>query len=348
MKESESWLMKIKECSVNCGKIVVKLKRRDVFMEVLRSIHSKGLDFGTLDDRGEVVSLTTDLVPGDSDLSLLRLALTTKVLRRILEKLGYEVCDHPTSKECLYKVLFTINPSVRASNVSTLVCGVVRNILSHKKEVDIDADSYRRMREKDVEQASVHKYGPSVLQPSWKTFLAAVTDSVITVDLLCTKPSQPVSLDLQDKFVLNRERSSKGATFLLYNYARLVSILKQFDEKVSEGIYPPIVPIENADFSLLSLEEEWMLVYCYLMPYPSLLAQLVKPKELKFDIHTLLKYMQDLCKCLSAYYSRVHILTEPRKHLLPMMYSRLHLISGVKILMQSIFTLFDIIPVSQM
>ncbi|XP_071447092.1 DALR anticodon-binding domain-containing protein 3 isoform X2 [Hetaerina americana] len=348
IRESESWPMRIKECSLKNGKIVVKLDRTSVFKTILISLHSNGLKYGSQERRGEVISMSTDFIPEDSDLSQLRLALISKVLIRVLEKLGYTISTGPASAACCLKLHLTLNPAVKLSNVSTLVCGVVRNCSGLKKEVNISADMYRRMRGRDMEQASVHKYGSLVHQPPWEKFIAALSDAAVTVDLLSTKPSQPISLDLQDKFTLSREKSSKGATFLLYNYARLISILRQFEEKVREGVYPPLAPIESADFSLLSSEEEWALLYCYVMPFPSLLAQLVRPDLPTFNVHVLIQFMQDLCKCLSAYYSRVHILTEPRKHLLPLMYSRLHLISGIKILMQSIFALFNIIPVSQM
>jgi arginyl-tRNA synthetase len=49
-----------------------------------------------------------------------------------------------------------------------------------------------------------------------------------------------------------------GAVFILYNYARLATILRQFEEKVQLGYYPQLIPYEEVDFLLLSKEVSYI------------------------------------------------------------------------------------------
>lgn len=45
-----------------------------------------------------------------------------------------------------------------------------------------------------------------------------------------------------------------GAAFILYNSARLESLLRRFDEKVDNGDYEGLPPIDSIDFTLLDEE----------------------------------------------------------------------------------------------
>jgi arginyl-tRNA synthetase len=49
-----------------------------------------------------------------------------------------------------------------------------------------------------------------------------------------------------------------GAVFILYNYARVAAILRQFEEKVQLGYYPQLIPFEEVDFLLLSKEVSYL------------------------------------------------------------------------------------------
>lgn len=44
----------------------------------------------------------------------------------------------------------------------------------------------------------------------------------------------------------------EGASFILYNCARLATLFKEFDKRVESKLYPPLPALEQIDFSLLS------------------------------------------------------------------------------------------------
>jgi len=46
--------------------------------------------------------------------------------------------------------------------------------------------------------------------------------------------------------------------FILYNCARLATLLRQFEEKVQLGYYPQLIPYEEVDFLLLSKEVSYL------------------------------------------------------------------------------------------
>lgn len=58
-----------------------------------------------------------------------------------------------------------------------------------------------------------------------------------------------------------------GAAFILYNSARLESLLRRFDEKVENGDYEGLPPLDSINFTLLDEEVsecyfEWCLFLC--------------------------------------------------------------------------------------
>lgn len=52
-----------------------------------------------------------------------------------------------------------------------------------------------------------------------------------------------------------------GAAFILYNSARLESLLRKFEEKVENGEYGKLPPIESIDFALLDEDVSIMVIF---------------------------------------------------------------------------------------
>ena len=60
-----------------------------------------------------------------------------------------------------------------------------------------------------------------------------------------------VKLDLSEDFSASDFRCG---SFVLYNYARLSNLFRQYQTAVSEGAYPDLPPIDQVDFSVLREE----------------------------------------------------------------------------------------------
>ena len=54
------------------------------------------------------------------------------------------------------------------------------------------------------------------------------------------------------------------STFVMYQHARMSCLLASFQQRVDEGIYPALLP-EDTDLGLLVEEEEWTLVFAFLL-----------------------------------------------------------------------------------
>lgn len=73
---------------------------------------------------------------------------------------------------------------------------------------------------------------------------------IVAFDLLRTKHTNVIPLDQ----LIAQSTTSKGAAFILYNVARLQSILTTFEEHVSSGSYNKLPPLDQIDFTLLKEE----------------------------------------------------------------------------------------------
>lgn len=84
---------------------------------------------------------------------------------------------------------------------------------------------------------------------------------IVSFDLLRTRHTNVIPLDQ----LIAQSSTSKGAAFILYNVARLQSILSTFEEHVSSGAYNKLPTIDQIDFSLL--KEEVCVCVCALCIY---------------------------------------------------------------------------------
>ncbi|CAG2057783.1 unnamed protein product, partial [Timema podura] len=265
--------------------------------------------------------------------------------------------------------------------------------------------------------------------------------SVFSLDLMKLSvtvkacPYKSVFVLYPNDFYSSIAKYRQGAAFVLYNCARLAAIRKQFDDKVAEGYYPHLIPLQDVDFSLLKQEtepeashphlrnaphpiilpdfllvaapgrcpegftqreakslsrlsyvvvrrltfsegltpihehpaftggganssrqwklakaggfpicpEEWTLLCKHLLFYPNILENSVRDVESGIiEPQLLSRFLMSLCANFSIYYRRVRILTEPRNHLLPVMFARLYLLKGIEQVLHNALKIMDI------
>nr|CAD7459437.1 unnamed protein product [Timema tahoe] len=233
---------------------------------------------------GEIL-LTSGTLPSDineMNLSQLRLHYLRSLVSNLLECNGYTVI-HPQERQVSGSVI-QIHLALSSSNSALLnrheesfqvVCASVVNSKHDAKEDSLFARHYLKQRTKELELMSRHKYGEQVV--GWGEYLQQLGEAVVKVDLLHVKPGKVIPLDLQPTTSgRGRHTSCKGAAFVLYNCARLAAICKQFYDKVAEGYYPHLIPLQDVDFSLLKQETEQEASHPRLqnVPHPIILARL--------------------------------------------------------------------------
>lgn len=96
---------------------------------------------------------------------------------------------------------------------------------------------------------AIHKYGIRVKHDArFCALMQRLGSAAATVDLLEVKHTSPV------RIIRNGQGSTKGASFILYNSARLETILRTFQERIDKGDYDPLPSIDLIQWDLLNEE----------------------------------------------------------------------------------------------
>lgn len=119
---------------------------------------------------------------------------------------------------------------------------------------------FRRCRSLEMEKLAELKHGynkenNAILDKCQKLGMA-----IVTFDLLKIKHFNAIDFEK----VMTVTSTVKGAAFILYNVARLQTLLASFDHQVSSGFYAPLPHIDDVDFGLL---KEEVRVVCHLFVY---------------------------------------------------------------------------------
>lgn len=157
--------------------------------------------------------------------------------------------------------------------------------------------------------------------------------AIVTFDLLKAKHINIVDLDS----LCDQKSTPKGSAFILYNVARLQKLLSTFEHQAATGFYNRLPAVEHIDFGLLKEEvcshffvteclvfcclfhhifslirkqEEWQMLYVYVIGFPSMLERCVGGIDNgQISIHLLCIFLNNLAALFSVYYHRVKILT---------------------------------------
>ncbi|KAI8511205.1 DALR anticodon-binding domain-containing protein 3 [Branchiostoma belcheri] len=244
-----------------------------------------------------------------------------------------------------------LNPHEVTTCQTHLVYNSVAARKSSSTSEQLTAQDFWRLRHAQMKEASVLKYGDEVEGPGWDSTITAMTAAAIKFELLFTSCQNIAKLDLSIKESGEGPQDNKGGAFILYNCARLATLFKHYQQDVQAGVYPDLPDISSVDLSLLKEEEEWELLFNFLLPYPDLVQGTVgdiSNTRAKILTHQVCSFLIALSRDLSSYYRRVRVLLEPRVHLLPVMFARLHLLKGVQQVMHNGLSLLGIQPLAQM
>ncbi|XP_058055641.1 DALR anticodon-binding domain-containing protein 3 [Anopheles bellator] len=212
-----------------------------------------------------------------------------------------------------------------------------------------DAAQYIARRSNDMQLIAQHKYGlgrhqVDKLQPT----IASLGRSAAIVDVLQSRHSN--TIDMRHGTAGSAlQSSSKGASFILYNYARLAALFTKYARFQQINGYPELPSIDEVDFTLLTEPEEWQLFYVYVIGLPAILRYTLGNGQLEnLGPHRLLEFTTRLVSCLSKYYRQTRIITENRPKLLPVMMARMHLLRCVYDTLDTLLQLIDLEPVREM
>lgn len=123
---------------------------------------------------------------------------------------------------------------------------------------------FKRLRSADMEKMAESKYGSNkenaVIDKCRKLGAA-----VVIFDLLKVKHYNAIDLE---KLMKATSPTIKGAAFILYNVARLQTLLATFEQQVMKGFYAPLPEFDQIDFGLLKTEVRlFVCLFYFLISY---------------------------------------------------------------------------------
>ncbi|XP_022827768.1 uncharacterized protein LOC111357361 isoform X3 [Spodoptera litura] len=295
INESKKWDLAVQKAKEEKGRIYLFLDRP----KAIRAGLAEGLRNNAelsekLNESASEVQLDTSC-DKESDLTSLRAKYVCNVVKKLC-----------TLSNVNSPVIVTSKSSTTCEGCHRVLCGTVLNSKTGAKEVTIRAEDFIRLRQDEMTLIAQHKYGVRVsTDTKWKEFLSHLGESAASFELLQTKPSGAVKINFDCS-----AGSSKGASFILYNCARLETIIRTYNDKVSDGTYPELPPFDEVDFSLLVQEDEWHLIFNYILGLPSLLNNSVEfnNRVCEFRPHQICSYLCSMVRIFSQYYRKTRIL----------------------------------------
>lgn len=246
LTKSQSWKMPIKNYSINQNRCFLYLDRITIMKYVLKEIDSSANNYGMYDSTLSPIKLSVEYVtPDGSEVTDYRLDLIKSTIENCIK---YSKPDYSKSSK---NINLTAKGNLKHEN--TITCGIVNDPsdkLEPKKISKMLTTNYIKKRSIDVQLLAIHKYGLRVKNENvFVELIDKLGRAASIVDLMEMKHSAPVGLATVPGL-----SSSKGATFILYNSARLETLFRTFDQRVAAGVYQELPDIDEVDFSLLKEE----------------------------------------------------------------------------------------------
>ncbi|KAH8281182.1 hypothetical protein KR018_008293 [Drosophila ironensis] len=221
-----------------------------------------------------------------------------------------------------------------------VVCGPVLEP-DTKMATMLTMQDYLELRSTHMQLMALHRSG---LRPqgscSLNTLMHRLGEAALIVDLFEVRHASAA------KVVRNGCGSSKGAAYILYNSARIETLLRNFENQVNLGVYESLPGLDKIDFTLLEDDLDWQLIYGCLLHFPEVVeSTLDQLKQGLVGVHLLIRYMDNLATVFSRYYRVKKILVQKREQLVPILYARITLVMAVRQVMNLTFQLIGIHPV---
>ncbi|XP_069822879.1 DALR anticodon-binding domain-containing protein 3 [Dendropsophus ebraccatus] len=257
-------------------------------------------------------------------------------------------CEEQFYQEKLDLLWRLMVPSIRDVTQKHLICGPVKVLSSTSP---ISCSKYFQLRKSQMLEASVMKYGENVQGESWDEIINSLTSAAIKFELMAIPHRSQVNLNLEEANITTK--GTKSGAFVMYNCARLATMLDSYNSAVCQGSYPEFPPSDNLNYSSLREEGEWLLLFNYIMMFPEVLRQSAQMSmtspgiRVTANTEAVCKFLVNLSMDFSCYYNRVHILGEPLPHLFSQMFARLQLMKAIQSVLHSALKTLHILPLTQ-
>ncbi|XP_030378104.1 uncharacterized protein LOC115626778 [Scaptodrosophila lebanonensis] len=355
VKQAENWLFPLaKQPELRKDRYTLRLQRRPLIAYVINAVLKTGEHerYGEQCKHDKSPTLCLELVNGgnENELRHYRTRQLHDIIRRLLVYSKWRVVapkDKNVNTLCVHvqsACQTNLMPQSRRPLDVRVLSGVV--LEPHKKSATtMTTSNYLALRSNDMLLMAMHRHGlrDCTKDRNYDELLQRLGAAAVIVDLFEVRHSSPATV------VRSGLGCSKGAPYMLYNSARLETLLRTFNEKVEAGVYDPLPPFDQIDFSALEEELDWQLIYGYLLTFPELIeASLDQLKQGQCAVHLIVRYIFSLTSLFSRYYRHKQILVQQRPHLMYILYARIYLIKAVRQVLNDALALLGILPVDYM
>ncbi|XP_060522577.1 DALR anticodon-binding domain-containing protein 3 [Cylas formicarius] len=318
-------IFKIRRYKIVKDRAYLYLERQPVYLHAISAVVAQKFDYGRSETLKCVISVKLDGPDTVDDLSALRMSLIKTIVENLLKFVTAKNSDGAK----------TIVLSQTADGDSIL-CGAVIND-GGVKDTDRSVSDFYDKRIADLRTMSRHRLGVQVSEEHFKK----LAEASVALEMLANKPHKCIKIPM--------DGVNKNSLFVVYNYARLCALLKEFDSRVTRGIYPAIGDVKDIDFDLLDRREEWELVYVYVLQFPAVIESCIGDIESGvINPQHLVTFLINWSSLFSVYYNKCRILVDPRVHLFGLIHARMCLINGLRWVVHNSLRMLGIDPVTQM
>ncbi|XP_068154685.1 DALR anticodon-binding domain-containing protein 3 [Drosophila tropicalis] len=327
----------------------LRFQRIPIIRYVLSAIMEQGADYGKHKNSTIVrpVSITLE-TPDDDDQELryFRQERLYHILLRLMEYSDWKLvrAGEKDDNKILNMRIQLQRPKKQKDNTVIIVCGPVVEP-GKRIATNLTSGSYMALRSTDMILMAIHRNGVRDIGNN-KTdamLMESLGSAAVVVDLFEVRHASAATV------VRNSNGCSKGASFVLYNSARLETLLRNFNAQVKAGVYPPLPPLNEIDFSLLEDDLDWQLIYGCLLAFPQVTeSTLVQLQKGLCGVHTLVHFISVMAKQFSRYYRNKQVLLQGRDQLTPVLHARVYLIKAVREVLNAALAIMGIKPVNYM
>ncbi|XP_022233671.2 DALR anticodon-binding domain-containing protein 3 isoform X2 [Drosophila obscura] len=352
IEQAKDWVFPLQEITpLYNNRCTFSFQRRPVIDYVLRTVLQQGARYGHHSklDKAPTLCLTQSPSPdstlddGTEQLGHYRLRQLLGITRRLMAYSTWRLVDLEQQSDDTLRVTVEAQrcPKQPTDHVC-LVCGPVLEPVG-KTATTINKDSYVTLRSKDMILMAMHRNGVRMgsSRGDFDALIQRLGAAAVIVDLFEVRHASAANV------VRNGSGSSKGASYILYNSARLETLLRTFNAQVEAGVYQPLPPLADIDLSLLEDDLDWKLIYGHLLPFPEVVESTLNLlQQGQCDVHLLVRYISSLASLFSRYYRQKRILVQMRDQLMPVLYARVYLVMAVRQVLNVALSLLGIEPVS--
>ncbi|XP_061474797.1 DALR anticodon-binding domain-containing protein 3 isoform X2 [Rhineura floridana] len=224
----------------------------------------------------------------------------------IVHVVSHEEAFQQQQMDLLWRLLA---PQVVTVLQKHLVCGSVK--VTHCAS-PMGALQYLQLRNSQMYEASVLKYGDLSQDDTWTETVSVLTSAAIRFEMLSTTHRNQVVLDVEETSISTK--GTKSGAFVMYNCARLATLFEMYQRAVEQGLYPAFPLPSELNYSSLGEEGEWLLLFNGILPFQEVLSQVMQVPissgglRIAASTEAICKFLIQLSMDFSSYYNRVHIL----------------------------------------